>query len=400
VTVRPAGRGPVLVLHAGFVLAGMATTLLGPVLPVLAARWRLTDAAAGVLFTTQFLSATTLTVLSSWIANRLGPGRALATGYVLVAIGTALLGVATHGLGLVATILYGGGLGLVLPLTNFVIAALRPQRAASALSLVNVSWGVGAVLWPLIVRTLAEGESVRVATSALAAGAGVMAAVLWAVAAARAGLRRERVAPVITTAAAGAASTPYRHAVLIGLVIFLYVGTETALGGWAAEFARRMAAATRDPGASVWSYAPMAFWAAQTLGRLLAPLGLLAWGERRMLNASLATAAGAVAWLVFAADTAVGVVVGAAAAGLGLAAIFPLVLAGATRDIAPRLPGAMGPLFAAGGVGGAVIPWAVGIVSTGRDSLQSGLVVALGAIGGMVVLTRVGRARAQSTSAA
>jgi len=119
-----------------------------------------------------------------------------------------------------------------------------------------------------------------------------------------------------------------------------------------------------------------------------------------MLNASLATAAGAVAWLVFAADTAVGVVVGAAAAGLGLAAIFPLVLAGATRDIAPRLPGAMGPLFAAGGVGGAVIPWAVGIVSTGRGSLQSGLFVALGAIGGMVVLTRVGRARAQSTSAA
>lgn len=395
----PSGRGTVLLLHAGFVLAGMATTLLGPVLPVLAARWGLTDAAAGALFTTQFLSATTLTMVSSVVAARVGPGRTLATGYLLIGTGTALLGIASRAWGIAATALYGAGLGLVLPLTNFVIAALRPGKAASALSLVNVSWGVGAVLWPMAVRLLADAESIAPATMILATGALAMALALGAGAAAQPGLRRERVEVSAHSGPASGASAPYARALVVGVVIFLYVGTETALGGWAAEFARRTGEASRDPGGGVWAYAPMAFWAAQTFGRLLAPLGLRAWGEGRMLGASLATTAGAVAWLVLAAGSAAGALAGAAAAGLGLAAIFPLVLAGATRDIAPRLPAAMGPLFAAGGVGGAVLPWVVGLVSAASGSLQAGLVVALGAIAGMIALTALGRAR-QSTSAA
>jgi len=37
------------VLHAGFALTGVLTTLLGPVLPALSARWRLDDAQAGFL---------------------------------------------------------------------------------------------------------------------------------------------------------------------------------------------------------------------------------------------------------------------------------------------------------------------------------------------------------------
>ena len=41
----------------------------------------------------------------------------------------------------------------MLPLTNIAIAAIQPDRAASALSLVNVSWGIGAVIWPMAVRS-------------------------------------------------------------------------------------------------------------------------------------------------------------------------------------------------------------------------------------------------------
>ena len=70
---------------------------------------------------------------------------------------------------------YGLGLGCVLPVTNILVAALAPARAASALSLVNVSWGAGAMVWPLVVATLAgvhsAGPTTMLAVAALAVGA-------------------------------------------------------------------------------------------------------------------------------------------------------------------------------------------------------------------------------------
>jgi len=57
-------------LNAGFVLAGMATTLLGPLVPVLARRWGLGDATVATLFTTQYACSTTVTLLSSSLVVR------------------------------------------------------------------------------------------------------------------------------------------------------------------------------------------------------------------------------------------------------------------------------------------------------------------------------------------
>ena len=78
---------------------------------------------------------------------------------------------------------------------------------------------------------------------------------------------------------------------------------------------------------------------------------------------------------------------GAALAGLGVAAIFPLLWAGVTRQVGPGRPAAVGPLFAAGGVGGAVLPWLVGLVSTAHG-LGPGLLVPLAALLLLVVVAR------------
>ena len=71
-----------------------------------------------------------------------------------------------------------------------------------------------------------------------------------------------------------------------------------------------------------------------------------------------------------------------------MAAIFPLLWAGVTREIAPSRPAAVGPLFAAGGVGGAVLPWLVGVVSTGYG-LDTGLLVPLAALLVMLIVFTV-----------
>jgi MFS family permease len=115
-------RPSILDLNAGFALAGMATTLLGPVVPGLAERWHLSDATVATLFTTQWICSTSLTLLSSVLVVRFDAARVILAGYALAAAGVLALAVAPWPWTLVATGLYGCGLGLVLPTTNLLDA--------------------------------------------------------------------------------------------------------------------------------------------------------------------------------------------------------------------------------------------------------------------------------------
>ncbi len=145
-------------------------------------------------------------------------------------------------------------------------------------------------------------------------------------------------------------------------------------------------------GQGAWAYAPTAFWTAQTAGRLLTPLLLRRVSEPRLLVSSLVAAVIAVLILSSAASSVGGVIGASALAGLGVAAIFPLLWARVTREVAPSRPAAVGPLFAAGGVGGAVLPWLVGVVST-MHGLGTGLLVPLAALLLMLLLTAPGTVR-------
>ena len=66
-------------LFTGFLLTGFVTTVLGPVLPWLVARWHLSDAAAGALFTIQFTGSIVAGALSGLIVARLGATATLGT---------------------------------------------------------------------------------------------------------------------------------------------------------------------------------------------------------------------------------------------------------------------------------------------------------------------------------
>ena len=415
----PGDRRIVVLLHAGFVVAGMATTLLGPMMPLLMARWSLTDAAAGALFTAQFSGQTLSTIGSTWLTSRLGDRPTLALGMAMTSAGIAVMALVPWPYGAAAAFGYGLGLGLVLPLTNFIVAALRPARAAASLSLLNVSWGVGAVLWPLVVRlSMAAVPSAAAPLAALTALTAGLAAVLyadrqaWPVrggAKAAAAAEGEQ-APVAAAApapgaapaprpaptpapapgpAAGpaTAAAPARGPAVGWLVAgfaaasYLYVGAEASIGGWIAEFTRR----TGPLLGTAWTLAPTAFWGAETLGRLAAPLVLRRTSEARLLTAGLLVAAAAVILLVTA-DQVGAAMAGAALAGAGLAPIFPLILAAMNRQVAPVAPQLMGPLFAMGGLGGATLPWVVGLTSTRTGSLHAGLVVPLVALAGIMAL--------------
>ena len=168
------------VIYCGMMLTGMLTTLLGPLLPVLSARWSLADAQAGYLFTAQFAGSMAGAVLSGLLLPRRGFRFSLVLGFALTASGAFPLGMGSWTVGLLAVFGYGVGLGFTIACTNLWVAENNPERRSSALSVLNFTWGAGAVVCPFLFAVLHSRGNGGTMAPALAAGF-VLVALLLAV---------------------------------------------------------------------------------------------------------------------------------------------------------------------------------------------------------------------------
>jgi MFS transporter, FHS family, glucose/mannose:H+ symporter len=144
-------RNIVTLLFTGFVVNGVVTVILGPVLPILIARWGLNDNQAGAFFPTQFVGSWLGTLLSSALIARTGYRLPIGIGYAMLGLGVAGLSSPTKLGALVACFIFGFGYGLLTPGTNLYIAETSGEKRASALNLINFTWGIGAVACPALV---------------------------------------------------------------------------------------------------------------------------------------------------------------------------------------------------------------------------------------------------------
>src|SRR2546430_17225812 len=95
------------VLHSGFIVAGVVTVILGPMLPILIARWSMSDQGAGLFFTLQFCGNLLGIVSLGSLISRLGYGRTIGIGFTFIAVGMATLNLSNELLGLIATFAFG-----------------------------------------------------------------------------------------------------------------------------------------------------------------------------------------------------------------------------------------------------------------------------------------------------
>src|ERR1700683_5007894 len=144
--------GLLALLGAGFVLLGIPTVIVGPILPVFISRWSLSDTQAGLFFSVQFTAALCGVWITTALTSWRGYGPSLVVGYTLTGVGLAALNAPTHALALIATAAFGVGYGMVVPPTNLSAAE---AGGASMVSLLNFAWGIGAVACsPLILVAL------------------------------------------------------------------------------------------------------------------------------------------------------------------------------------------------------------------------------------------------------
>ncbi|HZI55308.1 MAG TPA: MFS transporter [Verrucomicrobiae bacterium] len=366
------------VASAGFVLTGVVNTFLGPILPVLAARWQLSDSRSGYFFAMQFVGSMLGVSISSFLLPRRGFRFTIGLSYLLMAAGVGCLALAQWRYGLLGTFALGLGFGVAIPATNLLISGANQHRRASALSILNFCWGLGAVSAPLALYIAARQNQVQTFV-VLLSGLLLLAALGTAIIGRIELKSDEKESPDPQRTA-----PQWRFVAMIGGMFFLYVAIEASVGGWIATLAKRAPSGM----AGSWVMAPSLFWGGLLAGRGIAPLVLSRMRERRMALASLTVAGMGMCILLVSSQwqwiSAAGLVV-----GFGLAAIFPITVALLSHFQGMEKRRA-GPMFAMAGLGGALMPWLVGAVSSWSGSLRAGLMVPLLAIGLLLWLHAVG----------
>lgn len=373
----------ILAGQIAFFPTGILTTLLGPMLPILIARWVLDDTQAGNLFLVQFLASLVGVQLSTVLLAQWGYRPAFLSGLLMMAGGVSALYLGSLWLGLVSVGMYGFGLGLIIPTDNLLIAEIgagsdgtviadssaRASRAGAAVSLLNFFWGAGAVFCSVMVAWTAAHKLLPFFLGATAVFLVGLAVAMW-----------NLPFPPAETVADKSATSSWRELVkspaiwLFAVVFFLYPGAETSVGGWIGSYVSRLG----PRGQAIASMMPAYFWSALTLGRALGTAFLRHVSERQVLRAGYATAAAGIVLMLWSPSLA-GVIVGALITGLSYATLYPIAVARLSQrfGVAARSIGAV--MFSLASIGPALLPWMVGVVSHSTGSLRAGLLLPLSA---------------------
>ncbi len=150
----PRTAPPLWALHILFLMTGTGTTLLGPILPLLMRTWHLHDAQAGVLLAAQFLGAFIGGISVGSHARR----------ELLTASAASILGFACsrarrlarrrHARRAAGSAVAGFGIGHMVTANNIIGGRLPEDRRARTLTLLNLSWSLGAILSPILAAWL------------------------------------------------------------------------------------------------------------------------------------------------------------------------------------------------------------------------------------------------------
>ncbi len=367
-------RAFVVLLHAGFLLIGIVTTLLGPILPMLAVKWSLDDAELGLFFTAQFTGAIIGCALSSRVIIGMGLVRLMVCGYGATAVAVICLSIATWWVGLFAVFSAGLALGLTAPAINLLVAQINPERPAAAVNILNFAWALGAVAGPPLIAFFARDGHLTpplLALALLLAGVALLTAGRGAVDFALTSDSRStdhKARARLERSALRAWASPY--ALLTGGLIFIYVGTETATGGWIATYALRLDQSTNG----FETLMPSVFWGGLLIGRAVAPAILSRVRDTSLVLSGLLLA-GTGLLLILVGENLQSVTFGVGLTGFGLASVFPTTFAIFAGHFGEQASQMTGFFFVIGGLGGALIPWLVGLVSEGFKELRVGILV-------------------------
>ena len=355
-----------ILLHIGFLASGLATVLIGQILPVLAQRLKLNDNQAGLFFTAQFAGSLIGTFTTAWFGRKNKFLLAAVISCSLMAGGILFLNFDSWAVCLLGFFINGLGIGLTLPAINLLTLELNPARATAALNVLNFFWGIGAISSQPFVDSLTRGTNIILPTTLLAAALALIAATLALI---PKGIEKNSIAAERKDDYSAAPIWTNPLAWSIAAFNFIHVGFESGIGGWLKTYTQRLENTTID-----WLPPIFLYFLFFVVGRGIAPLFLRFLNDNVMLMVNLATVLLGMSILLVADDQSF-VGLGAAIAGFGTASIFPTNVSRFTKTFGASATRRATPLFICGTLGAAFTTWLIGFVSNYYNNLRSGMFV-------------------------
>lgn len=344
---------------------GMIAAMLGTLLPNLSARFSLTPEQNGNIAFVQALGLIIASVSVGPLIDNKGKKTGLLMGLFLIAAALfALPNASSYEMVMVFIFVLGLGGGIIVTAANALVSDINPERRSSTLNLLNLFFGLGGLLTPLIAARLFAGDAVSLCY--LVAGLTVVTLIVHTTTAmpAPSGERGFK-----TSEMGGLLGKPVLW--LLSLFLFLYCTCEVGIWNWLAKHL----IAQGIPESQALTILSLGFALGLLIGRVVVSRILIKVSAPTVtLFASILMTV--TTYLALQSADATVAYVAVFCAGLAMAPVFPTTL-GMTGDAFPKgTATAMGIVITSGWIGLAVSSKIIGGIAGGDDTrLKTALLV-------------------------
>ena len=368
--------------YASFVAMGISMAALGPTLPALAANTNAGLGAISILFTARALGSLLGSVGGGQVYDHLRGHRVMALMILLMAVFTALTPFVPMLWLLVAVLFITGAVQGVLNIGgNALLVWVHGKKVGPFMNGLHFFFGLGTFITPVIVAQFITRQSGLAWTYLLLAVIILPTAAL--------ALLPSPESPARAAQSSNGGKNDAWLIVLISLVFACYNGISTAFGGLIYTYALT----TKLANATNAAYLTSVFWAALSIGRLVAIPLAIRFNPRAILRADFGGALVSLLAMLFWPHSLAAVVVTCAGLGFAVASIYPttMSMSGQLMTLSGKVTG----LFAIGSSAGAmVVPWVIGqfFESAGPQSMT--IILVINCLLALVVLAFLARRRA------
>lgn len=338
---------------SGMFVFGIVMAILGAMLPSLFAKMQFDKSEAGNLFLYMNMAMLVMSVIFGPVVDRFGFKIFLIICSLLVASSLFLFTYAsTYTVIVIAAVILGFGGGGLNGGTNALTSDIHPDRRSSALNLLGIFFGFGALTIPFLIGTFLErlGLEYILLLATFLSLVPLFLFLIFAFPKAK----HEQGFPL------SQASKVIRHPLLwlCGFLLFFQSGNEFTVGGWISTYLNEYFNLTPMTASLILA----GYWAAIMGGRLasIRVVRILKNEKLVFLSALLSLAA---AVLIVTSPSGFLASMGAVLIGLGFAAVFPTTLA-VVGEAFPSFSGtAFSAIFVIALAGGMTCPWLTGKIA-------------------------------------
>jgi fucose permease len=351
----------ILAAILGVLVYGVVAATWGTLSPTLG----FNDAQNGTIAFAQAIGLAIASVSAGPLIDLKGKKVAMVAGLALICASLAFLPSAGHDytavIGSLAVLGLGGG--VLVTAANALASDVNPSRRASMLNQLNLFFGLGGLLTPLITANVLGGNAVGMCYLAAALG---LVTLIVNIATPMPGPTGERGFKASEIGVIIGRPALY----LLALMLFLYVACEVGVWNWLATYLVQVRGLDKSAALNILS---LGFALGLLTGRLIVSRILIRVSPQTVtLGASVGMAVTTL--LMLQARTLTGAWVSVFCAGLAMAPMFPTTLA-IVGEVFPRMTAtAMGIVITCGWIGLAVSSPVIGEVAH-ASSLQSGLLL-------------------------